>query len=380
MRKAIAAVALAAAALVVALSRGDQPRPLERWTAAELMTLRSLSLASLGAPPPDPSNAFADDPRAAALGRRLFFDQRLSANGEFSCSSCHLPERGFQDGRPLGRALGTTARRTMTVVGAAYSPWLFWDGRKDSLWAQALGPIEHPDELGMGRREVARLVARAYRRPYEAIFGRLDPDDPTRVFVNVGKAIAAYERTLRPGSSRFDRYVEAAHARDGEAMRRWLDADEVAGLRLFVGRAGCLSCHNGPLLTNNDFHNTGAPAAAGLPRDEGRARGAPAVLRDEFNCRSRWSDAGEDDCGELRFLVATGARLRGAFRPPSLRNVAERAPYMHAGQLDDLAAVIEHYDRAPEADVGHSELHPLGLSERERRQLEAFLRALSALQ
>lgn len=149
-----------------------------------------------------------------------------------------------------------------------------------------------------------------------------------------------------------------------------------AGLRLFIGKANCVNCHNGPLFTNNEFHNTGVPARPGLPADRGRFAGTEAVLRDEFNCRSRWSDS-RSRCAELEFLVSGDPVLERAFKVPSLRNVAERAPYMHAGQFRTLEEVIGHYNRAPRAPAGRSELEPLRLNARERRQLEAFVRSLS---
>jgi cytochrome c peroxidase len=113
-----------------------------RWSAEERETLRSLSLASLEPLPADPSNRVADDTAAAALGHRLFFDTRLSGNGQVSCATCHIPGRDFQDGLPLAEGVATTARRTMPIAGTAHSPWQFWDGRADSQWAQALGPLE----------------------------------------------------------------------------------------------------------------------------------------------------------------------------------------------------------------------------------------------
>jgi len=199
----------------------------------------------------------------------------------------------------------------------------------------------------------------------------------TQVYVNMGKAIAAYERLILPAPSRFDNYVEALLNNDKKAMQAALTDDEVAGLRLFIDRAQCISCHNGPLFTNNDFHNTGVPAAQGLELDHGRASGVIKVLNDEFNCLSQWSDAGEKDCAELRFITAEGAQLEGAFKPPTLRNVAETAPYMHAGRYATLEEVLAHYNHPPVAPIGHTELNPLGLTQREIEQIIAFLRALS---
>jgi cytochrome c peroxidase len=339
-----------------------------------------LSMEALEPLPPDPSNRWADDKRAADFGHRLFFDPRLSANGRVSCATCHDPARQFQDGTPLAQGVGMTARRTMPVAASAYSPFLFWDGRKDSQWAQALGPLESPVEHGGTRAQYARVVAEHYRADYERIFGSLPDlrgrDAATAVFVNLGKAIAAYERRIQYGPSRFDGFVSSWKA-NGTPPKDVLSGDEVAGLALFVGKANCVQCHNGPLLTNSEFHNTGVPRAAGLPDDHGRLPAIASVRNDEFNCRSRWSDAGERDCAELDVLPAPVAGLERAFKVPSLRNVAERAPYMHAGQFSTLAQVLEHYNHAPAAPSGSTELKPLGLSAGELRQLEAFLRTLS---
>jgi cytochrome c peroxidase len=361
-----------------------------------------MSLAELGSLPPDPTNRVADDPRAAALGRQLFFDTRLSSNGRVACSACHLPDRGFQDGIALAHGVGTTTRRTMPIAGTARSPFLFWDGRKDSLWAQALGPLESLVEHGGSRAQYAHVIAEFYARDYEHVFGALPDlrqvprsagpvpdreaasawdalstaqrDDVTRVFVNIGKAIAAYERRLVFGESRFDQYVAAATT--GQSVRSILTDDEIEGLRLFIGKANCTQCHSGPLLTSNEFHNTGVPPRPELASDHGRLTGATAVLGDEFNCRSEWSDSRER-CSELEFIVTGEHTLDGAYKVPSLRNVAERAPYMEAGQFATLAEVLQHYNRAPAAVTGHSDLRPLRLTAVELRQLEAFLRTLS---
>lgn len=379
--------------------------PRSPWTQAEVAALRKLWIGTLPPLPPDPSNKYADDVRVAAFGQKLFFDTRLSTNGKVACATCHLPQLGFQDSKPLSNGIGTTNRRAMPIAGTAYSPWLFWDGRKDSQWAQALGPLESAVEHGGNRTLYAHLIVQHYRADYEALFGAL-PDltdlpasagpvaDPaaraawvgmttpdrnavSRVYANLGKAIAAYERKLLPGPSRFDVYVQAVLNNDRATMQTTLTATEVAGARLFIGKANCINCHNGPLLTNNDFHNTGVPAMPSLPEDLGRAQGAPQVLADEFNCLSPYSDAQPTQCAELRFMKPDGEQLVRAFKPPSLRNVAERAPFMHAGQFKTLNDVLDHYNRAPTAPAGHSELKPLDLNETEIAQLIAFLKTLS---
>ena len=346
-RRALLAFVSAGAMLVIATGGAkSEVNPARALPAA----VDDLSIAGLGTPPRDPGNRWADHPEAAALGHRLFFDARLSSDGRVSCATCHDPRIGFQDGIPLARGVGTTDRRTMPIAGTAHGPFLFWDGRKDSQWAQALGPLESPVEHGGTRAQYAHVIATHYR--------------------------ADYERRIQPGPSRFDRYV-AAWKRDGAPPRGVLSADETAGLALFVGKANCTQCHNGPLLTNNEFHNTGVPRRPGLPADRGRIAAIEAVRSDEFNCRSRWSDAGPRECPELDHLAAASAHLERAYKVPSLRNVAERAPYMHAGQMATLAQVLRHYDEAPAAPAGTTELRPLGLSAAELRQLEAFLRTLS---
>ena len=335
----------------------------------EMAVLQSMAIDRLEPPAADPTNKFADDPRAAELGRKFFFETRFSSNGKVSCATCHIPERQFQDDVDLASGVGTTSRRTMPIAGTAHSPWMFWDGRKDSQWSQALGPLESPVEHGGKRGQYVQLVAAEYADEYRAVFGDADFADTTRVFVNIGKAIAAFERKIQFGASRFDNFA---------ATGKGLDADEIAGARLFVGKANCVQCHNGPLLTDNVFHNTGVPARADLPKDDGRLTGAKQVLADEFNCRSKWSDAKPSECKELEFMVAEGHDLERAYKTPTLRGVASRPPYMHAGQIKSLADVLDHYNRAPAASAGHSEVKPLNLSKKELRQLEAFLKTLES--
>lgn len=387
----------------VAAARGVQ---VQGWSATERTTLKSLSLTSLEPLAPDPSNRYGDDPRAAALGRALFFDTRLSGNGKVSCATCHVPAQDLQDGTPLAHGVGTTARRTMPIAGTAHNAWFFWDGRTDSQWAQALGPLESAVEHGGTRAEYAHVIAKHYRTQYETLFGALPAlaqvpqhagpvadtasrnawqrlpstqrDEISRVYANIGKAIAAFERKIEFAPSRFDRYVDAEIAGRPHDSTSALSRDEAAGLRLFIGKANCVNCHNGPLFTDQHFHNTGVPSSTlDLPIDSGRTVGVRQAVAGEFNCTSRYSDAKADDCEELTFAVTEGDELVRAYKTPSLRNVAGRAPYMHAGQLTSLDAVLSHYNRAPAAPFGKTELRPLHLSPVELNQLAAFLRVLT---
>lgn len=375
-----AAVVVAAVLASIWYLRDADPAP---WSDAEIALMQSLWLDNLPELPADPTNAVADNPLAAEFGRLLFLDARLSANGQVSCATCHQPARRFTDGLAKGRGIGQSKRNTPSIVGTSYSPWFYWDGRRDSQWAQALSPLEDPAEHGIDRRFVLEVVEgdERYRRAYEELFGALPAttDDVAidAAFANVGKAIAAFERTVLPEPSRFDRYVEAVVTRDSESQQELFSADEVRGLRLFIGQANCMQCHNGPLFTNNEFHNTGVLNAVGEVPDKGRATGLDEVMQDPFNCRGQFNDAATPRCDELEF-ARSGPELVGAVRTPSLRNLDGTEPFMHKGQLETLAAVLEHYNEAPDAMIGHNEAEPLDLSRRELRQLEAFLETLTA--
>jgi cytochrome c peroxidase len=375
------------------------------FNADERDIIRSMSLKSLPALPNDPSNRVANDPRAAALGRKLFFEKRFSSNGQIACATCHDQNRAFTNTQPLAVGVKTGTRHSMRLIGVAYSPWFFWDGHKDSQWAQALGPLESSVEHGFNRTHVIKLIAQHYRAEYETIFGPLPGTkhlprdagpigDPgvratwntialrqqrsiTRAFSNIGKSIAAFERTLLSQPTRFDRFAQTLENDQTTPTKPILSRDERQGLRLFIGQARCVECHSGPLLTNDGFHNTGIPARAQREPDRGRAVGVNRVLKDEFNCLSVYSDAKPEDCSAVRFAVQGTPELEGSFRPPGLRNVAVSAPYMHAGQLGNLKQVLEHYNRAPTAAVGHSELSALQLNGSQLGQLEAFLRTLT---
>jgi cytochrome c peroxidase len=390
------------------------------------------------APARDPSNAFGDDPAARRFGQRLFFATALSGPllsrdndgsaptlgkageaGRVSCASCHVPSGGFFDTRSHHRQISLasqwTRRRTPTLLEVAFMPLLNWDGGHDNLWSQAIGVMESAAEFNSSRLFVAEQIARLYRVEYEALFGALpaltdasrfpqlsgleagcgegaaaacrgkpgdgadydalgalQQEQVTRVSVNAAKAIAAYLGTLRCGAGRFD---------------AWLDGDEGAltpaeqrGAALFVGRADCVRCHAGPRLTDGAFHNVGlrpAPVAVAFTDsgDRGAGEGLPLALASPLRSAGPFSDGPR---GTLPTTVT--AAHEGAFRTPTLRCAALAPSFMHTGQLRSLEQVVTFFDQGghpPPGYPGVSELAPLGLSERERSDLAAFLRTLT---
>ena len=362
-------------------------------------------------PGPSAGNRWADNEEVARFGQHLFFDKRLSQKDDAACADCHQPKHFFTDGKALPKLKGRKGERnTPTVVGAALSPWQFWDGRSDSLWSQALGPIENANEQGNDRASVALLIRDHYKLNYEALFGELPElvnlqpasplsDDPNivanwqalppnqqaainQVFANVGKAIAAYERKLMPGPSRFDYYVQAVLEGDTERQEVLFNAEEKHGLRLFLASDGgrCVDCHNGPNFTNNDFQAIAVPPVPEKGGDLGRIVGVDSFKQSEFNCGGAYSDASLNtgDCDEGVYTKFEGRELTGAFKVPSLRNISKTAPYMHRGQLDSLREVLKYYNRAPMEDGAHSEIMPLKLLPRELRMIEAFLHTLDS--
>ena len=387
------------------------PRSPAAWTELDLKVLQRLSIDSLAPLAPDPTNAVADNPVAAKFGHQLFFDTRLSANGAVSCATCHQPELRFTDGLPKGRGVGLSGRNSRSIVGTAYSPWLYWDGRRDSQWAQALSPLEDPAEHGGNRMQTVRFISMdvEYKTRYESLFGALpDFSDTSRfpeaaapaddevvnaawlamtatdqyavnlTYANIGKAIAAYERLIMPGPSRFDAYVRALQDGNQPSGTGILTDEEILGLQLFIDEARCTECHNGPLFTNNEFHNTGILSFPGEMPDRGRIDGLKKVLADPFNCQGEFSDDPNKRCAELTF-VRSGIELIGSTRTPSLRNLGGTAPYSHKGQSETIAELLDIYNRAPLAMIGHNEAEDkLNLGRRELKQLEAFLNALDA--
>jgi cytochrome c peroxidase len=387
---------------LVALAAGSAGAGVHDWTADETNVLRTLWIEALPPIPVDLSNAYGEDPRAASLGRKFFFDKRFSGNNEVSCGTCHREDYAFTDDLPLAHGMGTTGRRTMTLIGSAYYPWLFWDGRKDSMWSQALGPLESTVEHGVSRTFSARIIEEHYKAEYEAIFGSLPDlggliklaarpglDDPSaykawikypldkreavnRVYANMGKAIAAYVRTIVPGTSRFDDYVSAVVEGRVKELPTIFNDDEAEGLKLFINKAKCTGCHTGPLFTNGEFHNLQIPATPGMPFDEGRAEGIIQVLSDEFNCLGPYSDASGKQCAELWFMDTEKQKYTGAMKTPTLRNVVERPPFMHAGEFKTIREVLEFYNRSKSPEVEHQ-----SLTKNDMKKLEAFLGTLS---
>jgi len=363
-------------------------------------------------------NRFADNESAAHLGKAIFFDTRFSGNGAVACSSCHQPEQYFTDGLAVSQGMGATRRNAPTVVGSGYSPWLFWDGRKDSLWSQALGPLESDVEHGTSRLAVAQTFLRHYRKPYEQLLGKAvksqrilkakTPASPdgneeaqanwqkltlaqqdvvNQVFADVGKFVMAYQRQLNPLPARFDQFVhQLSQSPDNiDQLQTIMDAEEVQGMRVFMGKGNCASCHNGALFSNFEFHNIGAPEPDVKQVDMGRYQGVVDLQTDEFTCLSKYSDANHEQCLEMRFLKKQGMELVGAFKTPSLRNVSITAPYMQSGQFATLEEVVDHYnqpappfyDREQHPSRPHFDILPLGLTDEEKLHLVRFLGTLS---
>lgn len=281
-----------------------------------------------------------DNPLSAAriaLGERLFSERRLSRDDSVSCATCHDPALSYGDGVPLGR--GVTRERLMrhtpSLWNVAWARALFWDGRAGTLEEQARIPIEHPKEMG---QPLELGVAKLAMDPgYVRAFAQAFPDDPRITAETVVKALASFERTLVSPPTRFDRWIGG----DDTA----LSEEEVAGFRLFTGKAGCVNCHSGWAFTDYAFHDIGLPG----------------------------SDLGR---GPVIGLSA----VDHAFKTPSLRELVWTAPYMHDGSLATLDDVLDHYQRGGIARATRSpDLPPyLDLNETERAQLVAFLETLSS--
>ena len=418
MLRLIAACASIAACLVAfssALSNQSQAPAAVTFTDEE--KARILQHSPLPAPPQDASNRYVSHEGAARFGQFLFFETRFSPNNAVSCATCHDPAKGFSDGRQLSKGLEVVDRHAQSLWNVSHNRWFFWDGRADSLWSQALVPLERSDEMGGDRAAIARAIFndRDLRQAYEGVFGRLvdlsdsqrfpahampvagAPDDPldvawrsmseddqrtiTMIFVNVGKALAAYEAKIVSRDAAFDRFVEGL--REGDTSRQAAISDSAKrGLKIFIGRGNCRLCHSGPNFTDGEFHSVATPTLTGEePTDSARFAGIDKLKASAFNASGAFSDdPGGASAKRLAALINRPDNW-GQFKTPSLRSVALTAPYMHQGQYHTLRQLIEHYSTLADAvQMGHHRekiLQPLNLSEQEMQDLQAFLESLT---
>lgn len=359
----------------------------------------------LPATPPDPTNAVADDPRAAALGQMLFFDVDLagpllvdSERGEagalrkLSCRSCHGGPALDDPGKHVSVGAKPGTRNSPPILDSVFYTWINWGGRFDSQWALTLGAIEKSDVMNGTRLGVVQVIRTQYRTEYEALFGPLGPEvaqfppsgkpgtpawdgmseadqrTANRVFANAGKAIAAYMRLLVARDAPFDRWVAGDEQAISAAAKR--------GARLHIKH--CKVCHDGPHFTDSKFHALAvAQFGTGVPQvDLGRFTDVPDYLASPFNAAGAFSDAKRDIAG-----LAQVPAQRGQFRTPTLRNVAVTAPFMHAGQFATLDAVVKFYNVGGGAAgdlVKSAELRRLELTPEQQADLVAFMETLTA--
>jgi cytochrome c peroxidase len=284
-------------------SLGAEPITIRSITIPATNVVEILKLSPLPELPPNPTNQYADDKDAALLGQHLFFDSRLSANGEVSCATCHQAETDWTDQKPVSEGLETVSRNAPTLWNVAYQRWYFWDGRKDTLWSQALSPMEHPKEMGGSRLRSYLLIqsTKVYRNLYDKAFGPLplltstpdsndarpvaeDSSDSMQqdwqtlkesdqkalnlVFSNIGKSMEAYQRQIISTHAPFDRFVDALRKDRSEAGKHLSDT-AIRGMVLFTGRGQCILCHNDSTFTDNEFHNIGLDRGD-RPLDQGR--------------------------------------------------------------------------------------------------------------
>jgi len=323
---AVQTVALIGLCATVGISRSD-PK-------AEANSGRPLGL-DLYQPEPADNPATPDKVR---LGQRLFRERLLSRNRSIACDDCHQPKRAFADGRV--KAVGVYGRQgprsVPTLINRAWGESFFWDGRTATLEQQVVLPIQAETEMDLTLDEaVVRLrQKRRYRKAFAAVFDREPNSD------DLARALATYVRTILAGDSRYDRYLFGKPDA--------LSARELAGLRLFQGKANCSVCHSGPMFSDERLHNTGIAWRDGRWLDEGRA------------------------------IVTEQQEDRGKFKTPTLREVVRTAPYMHDGSLETLEDIVNFYANGgrknPYLD---SELHPLTLTDGEKDALAAFLRSLT---
>ncbi len=329
----------------------------------------------------DPSNRFSKDARAIKLGQALFNDPVLSVDGAFSCASCHDPDQAFTT--PEARALGRDLlnRNTPSLRNLAGLRWYGWGGKSDSLWAASLHPIIEEQEMAHSAESLKIAISEStYIDDFEAIFGHLQDQSPELFLVNTAKALSAYLETLATDRTVFDDFRDALERRDIAAAKEYPEAAQ-RGLQLFLGRGKCVFCHNGPRFSNNEFHDAGVPYFLNETEvDQGRFGGLNILVSSPYTLDGNWNDDPEKKGAWAVRNVRRSHSDFGTFRTPSLRGVAETAPYMHDGSLDDLKSVIRHYSKIDTERLhadGEAILSELNLSEQEIADLVAFLVTLS---
>jgi cytochrome c peroxidase len=378
---------------------GAKPEPMPPFvcdtlrglTQAQCQTVKTMRLGA--SPPPAVGNAVADDPRAARLGFNIFFDRRFSSNGTVRCANCHVPEKQFGDARGQALGLELTDRNSPSTWAAAWHRWQNWDGRADSLWSQPLLALENPKEMDFTRLEVAHRVGRSYRTEYETIFGALPALEDTarfpargkpglpewesmraedrqaidRVAANVGKSLEAFMRKSTYGPGAFDAFL------DGDQSA--LTQSQQVGLVVFF-IAKCDTCHSGPNFSDDKFYNLGVEPLPGSAPTAGRAEALAALNASPFNRFGPHFD-GQAPTDRVSPLPTD----EGAFRTPTLRNVANTGPWGHNGRFDTLESVIDFHLQGGGTSAGRptdSRLPTASLSAAERAALIDFVSAITA--
>lgn len=331
---------------------------------------------------PDPSNRVSGKPAAILFGRALFYDLRLSTSGKVSCAVCHQPLRAWTDGVAKSSGHAEVDRNALGLVNLRFHRWFGWDGGQDSLWAQNLRPLLDQREMGIGVKGAAALVRgdRTLSCLYRHSFGSLPGQNDQRVFVDLGKAMAAFVETLVTGRTPFDDFRDALAKGNKAAMARYPAAAK-RGLRLFVGKGNCAFCHFGPTFTNGEFADAGVSyfIRKGVV-DQGRYGGIRRLRKSPYNLLGPFNDDPARSTAVKTRHVRLTHRNYGEFRVPGLRNVAQTAPYMHNGSLKTLADVVRHYSEINEERLhadGEQILRRLNLTAREQADLVSFLVSLT---
>ena len=375
---------------VVAATPSTQSDSVLNFSAAELRRIQRLGPWPPGSPS-DPGNRLSGHPQAIALGQLLFFNSRLSPQGDMSCATCHNPSQAFADARPRATGREPLERNTPSLWNAGFERWHGWDGAADSAWSQAIRALTNPREMASTAEHVTRAIAGDVELTcrWRKLFGSDAAVDPQRTLVNAAKVLGAFSTSLVSAVTPFDDFRDALAAGNAARAARYPLAAQ-RGLQLFVGRGQCVLCHSGPLFSNGEFGDIGMPFFVRPGEvDPGRHGGIQALQASAYNLLSQWADrlASEKNSpptthdGAIKTRhVELQHRNFGEFKVPSLRNVAHTAPYMHDGQLATLEQVVQHYSTLNverlHAD-GEQILKPLALNPTERADLLAFLDSLS---